>query len=187
MLRRMYDFFNIVSITLWIVFIYILKAKWTFSPKFNTWFIGVLCLLLIVGMGMLSLFLTKFLDSDNLEHCIESEPADASSLSVYIGYFFVAFGVQDMHQLSVAFILISIFLYLVRWQYFNVTYLLFGYHYYYITTDEHVKCFIICRRRIRSATNLKFENLQRINDLTYIEIRRNKNGDETVCRDSIEA
>jgi len=169
MLNKLYDFFNTVSITAWIAVIYIIKGKWTFDPRVHPLFVGVGLIALTIGVGALSLFLTKFLDKDNLEKCVEVGQADASFLPTYICYFLVAFSVQDMHQLLVAFVFISIFLYLVRWQYFNVTYLFFGYHCYHVKTDTHTKLFLICREEIRTPENLQFKNLRRINNTSYIE------------------
>lgn len=169
MLNRLYDFLNIVSVTSWVIAIYVIKEKWTFNAKVHPLIVAVLLTIVVVGAGGLSLFLTKFLGKENLEKCVEVELADASFLPTYIGYFLVAFSISDMHQLLVATICISIFLYLVRWQYFNMTYLFFGYHCYHVVTDKHTKIFIICRKEIRTAENLRFKSLRRINNTTYIE------------------
>lgn len=104
-----------------------------------------------------------------LEKCIEIEQADATFLPPYVGYFLVAFSVSNTYQMLIAVIFISIFLYFVRWQYFNMTYLFFGYHCYRITTDMHIKIFLISKRELRSAEGVQFKNLYRINNTTYIE------------------
>ena len=169
MLNKIYDLLNTISVTAWIIVIYVIKEKWTFAPHVHHLFVGFGLLILTIGLGGLSLFLTKFLGKDNLEKCVEVEQADASSLPAYIGYFLIAFTIPNMYQLFVAMVCISIFLYLVRWQYFNVTYLLFGYHCYHVKTDKNTKLFIICRKEIRTPNNLKFENLRRINNTTYID------------------
>jgi len=169
MLNKIYDFFNTVSVTLWIVVIYVIKEGWTFDARVHPFIVEFGLLIITIGFGALSLFLTKYLGKENLEKCVEVEQADASFLPTYIGYFLVAFGVPDMHQMLVATICISVFLYLVRWQYFNVTYLFFGYHCYHVTTDTHTKLFIICRKEIRTPENLQFQSLRRINNTTYIE------------------
>jgi hypothetical protein len=169
MLNKLYDLFNTVSVTAWIIVIYIIKEKWTFDPRIHPLIVAVILIVLTVGAGGLSLFLTKFLGQDNLEKCLEIEQADVSFLRPYIGYFLIAFNVHNIYQLLVATICISVFLFLVRWQYFNVTYLFFGYHCYHVVTDTHTKIFIICRREIRTPENLRFQNLRRINNTTYIE------------------
>ena len=169
MLNKLYNFFNAVSITAWILVIYVFKEKWTFDPRVHPLITGACLLILTIGLGALSLFLTKYLGEDNLEKCTDIEQADSSFLPAYIGYFLVAFSIHDMHQILVATICISIFLYLVRWQFFNITYLFFRYHCYHVTTDTHTKIFIICRKEIRTPNDLLFKKLQRINNTTYIE------------------
>ena len=169
MLNTIYVLFNTVSVTMWIGVIYAMKEKWTFDPRVHYLFVGIGLLVLTIVFGAISLFLTKFLGKENLEKCFEVEQADASFLPTYIGYFLIAFEVSDLHQLLVATVCISIFLYLVRWQYFNITYLFFGYHCYHVTTDAHTKLFIITRKEIRAPDNLQFGSLRRINNTTYIE------------------
>ena len=182
MLNKLYDFLNTISVTAWIVVIYAIKEKWTLNLHFSIfkeeWMIntqihcfllGLGLLIFTIALGALSLYLTKFLGKENLEECIEIEQADASFLPVYIGYFLITFSISNVHQLLVAFTFISIFLYLVRWQYFNVTYLLFGYHCYHVKTHKNTKLFIICRKEIRTPDNLRFSCLHRINNTTYIE------------------
>ena len=169
MFNKLYDFFNTVSVTAWIIVIYVIKEKLTFDTRINPLFVALVIVLLTIGAGGLSLFLTRFLSKDNLEKCVEVEQADASFLTAYIGYFLVAFSIQNMHQLLVATICLSIFLYFVRWQYFNFTYLFFGYHCYHVVTDKHIKLFVICQKEIRTSENLRFQNLRRINNTTYIE------------------
>ena len=171
MLNTLYNLLNTVSITAWIVVIYVLKEQWTFDPRVHFFFVSVGLIVLTIGGGTLSLFLTKFLDKDNLEKCVEVEQADASFLPTYVGYFLVAFSISNLYQLLVAFVCISIFLYLVRWQYFNITYLFFGYHCYHVTTDTRTQLFLICQQEIRTPDNIRFDNLRRINNTTYIERR----------------
>lgn len=169
MINKIYELFNTLSVTAWIVVIYVIKARWTFDPRIHPLIIGGGIIVLTIGLGALSLFLTKYLGKENLEKCVKVEQADASFLPAYIGYFLVAFTIQNMYQLLVATVMISTFLFLVRWQYFNVTYLFFGYHCYHITTDMNVKVFLICRREIRSPDNVQLKSLRRINNTTYIE------------------
>lgn len=169
MINKLYDIFNTVSITLWIVVIYAIKECWTFDARVHPSIVGVFAIIMTIGLGGLSLHLTKHLGRENLAKCIVVEQADSTFLSAYLGYFLVAFGVSNVYQLLVASFFISIFLYLAKWQYFNVTYLFFGYHFYHVTTDANVRIFLISREEIRSPENIEFENLRRINNTTYIE------------------
>lgn len=169
MLNKLFDIFNIASITMWIPVIYTFKEYCTRDNRVYLFIFGITLLCATIGFGLLSLWLTRFLDKDNLEKCVDIELADASFLPTYIGYFLVAFAVSNICQMFVAMLLIFVFLYLVRLQYFNVTYLVFGYHYYHVTTETHTKVFIICRKELRTTENLRFTNLRRINNTTYIE------------------
>jgi len=169
MLNVFYNIFNTLSVTLWIIVIYIIKEQWTFDKNISTFIIGASLIFITFSLGGLSLYLTRFLGKDVLEKCIEIEQADATFLPPYVGYFLVAFSVSNTYQMLIAVIFISIFLYFVRWQYFNMTYLFFGYHCYRITTDMHIKIFLISKRELRSAEGVQFKNLYRINNTTYIE------------------
>ena len=172
MLNKLYGFFNAISVTAWIIVVYVIKEKWTFDTRVHPFFVAFVLVMITVGAGALSLLCAKFLDTDNLEKCIEVEQADASFLTPYIGYFLVAFSIQNMYQLFVATIFITIFLFLVRWQYFNVTYLFFGFHCYHVTTDENTKIFVISRKEIRTSNNLNFDGLYRISNTTFIERKK---------------
>ena len=169
MLNILYKFLNTVSVTAWMVVIFVIKERWTFNDCVPAWVVALVLVISTIGSGALSWFLAKFLGKENIGKCRDVEQADSSFLPMYVGYFLVAFSVADMHQLFVAFIFISVFLFLVQWQYFNVTYLIFGYHCYHVTTDAGTKVFVICRKEIRTPNHLKFNNLRRINNTTFIE------------------
>ncbi len=51
MLNKIYDIFNTFSITAWIVVIYLIKEKWTFTPEIHHLIVGVCLFLLLVGFG----------------------------------------------------------------------------------------------------------------------------------------
>ena len=168
-LGKVYDVFNTISITAWIVVIYLVKEKWTFDARVHHLLVALGLILLTIVLGALSLFLTRYLGKDNIDKCIEVELADASSLPSYLGYFLIAFSVSNIYHLIVATVFISIFLFFMRRQYFNMTYLFFGYHCYHVTTDMYTKIFVICKKEIRTPKNIQFEKLRRINNTTYID------------------
>jgi hypothetical protein len=172
MLNKLYEVLNAISVTAWIVVIYAIKEKWTFDERIPPLAVSVVLTLGMIGVGALSLFLTRFLGKGNLEKCAEVEQADSSFLPSYIGYFLVAFSISNTHQLLVAFVFISIFIFFIRWQTFNVTYIFWKYHCYHVTTEKGTKLFVLCQREIRSTNDCIFQNLRRINNTTYIE-RRN--------------
>lgn len=171
MLNKLYDLLNAMSVTAWIAVIYVFKEGCKYGGKVHYLITGVILTVATIGAGALSLFLTKFLSEDNLEKCEDVEQADATFLPAYIGYFLVAFSISNIHQLLVATVCLTVFLFLVRWQYFNVTYLFFGYHCYHISTSTHTKVFLICRKEIRTPDHVQFKSLRRISNTTYIERR----------------
>ena len=68
------------------------------------------------------------------------------------------------------YLIVFVFTFLSQTQYFNPIFLLFGYHYYHILTDQGTQVFVITKGRvIRNKTNITFKNLRRINDTTYIQ------------------
>ena len=74
--------------------------------------------------------------------------------------------------MATVYLLVFIFTYLSQTQYFNPIYLLFGYHYYHILTHGGTKVFVIKRGKvIKSNEDIDFQNLRRINDTTFIEMR----------------
>lgn len=48
-------------------------------------------------------------------------------------------------------------------------FLLFGYKFYTVNIEDQITFFVISRKNILSIKNLKFSNLKRINNYTYID------------------
>ena len=104
-------------------------------------------------LSWISVRISVYLGSDSLEGCQEFSLADNEFLPTYLGYFIV-----------------FVFTFLSQTQYFNPIYLLFGYHYYHILTEQGTQVFVITKGSvIRNKTNITFKNLKRINDTTYIQ------------------
>ena len=84
-----------------------------------------------------------------------------------LGTFFVALSINDIFTL--------LFIYAMVWAltallstYFNPVFILFKYHYYQVTTSTNTQLFVICKSNERNPQNVKFDDLRRINDRTYI-------------------
>ena len=84
-------------------------------------------------------------------------------------YFFVALSVPFYETLVFIFTILFIFTYFSQTLYFNPLFLLWGYQFYYITSENNVKIFLISKKCIRSTQGLSFPNLKRINNFTYID------------------
>ena len=158
-----------INSTSWVLILYAIKKHWTIY-NIPIWICGIIFLIIPVLLSVLSLLLFKFLGDDKLEKCKEFSLADNEFLPVYLGYFFVSISVNDFTTMIFVYSLIFVFTFLSQTQYFNPIFLLFGYHYYHILTNEGTRIFVIVRGKvIRNKNNVKFEKLKRINDTTYIE------------------
>lgn len=143
-------------------------------PSILPEWVSYLCYLLFpITMSYICLKLSVRLTHDSIEGGITSvESANNSYLPSYLGYFFVAISINDGVTLFWVFIILFIFTYYSQSLYFNPLFLLFRYHFYYVTTDNGMKIFIITRREIKTTENLKFKVLRRINDFTFIDAGR---------------
>ena len=110
------------------------------------------------------------LGADSLESCKEFSLADNEFLPTYLGYFFVSLSISDYITMIYLYLIVFVFTFLSQTQYFNPIFLLFGYHYYHVSTERGTKVFVIKRGKvIRNKENLLLDNLKRINDTTYLQ------------------
>ncbi len=133
-------------------------------------------LYLCLVSAWLSVKLAKYLDTDTfpLGTIKELEQASDAFLPSYLGYFFVALSVPRFSIFFWVFSIITILIFFSRAAYFNPLYFLFGFHFYYATTDADVKILIITKRRLKKPEDVAFEKIKRINDFTFIDIEEVK-------------
>lgn len=138
------------------------------TPNYVSYLSYVFALVLLT---YLSLIVAKFLDKDNIDQGTVSsiESASNSFLPSYLGYFFVALDVPNSETLYFVYGLIFIFTFLSQTLYFNPLFLVFGYHFYYLTTVNHVRIFMITRKQLKIPQGATFPQLLRINDYTFID------------------
>lgn len=123
----------------------------------------------------LSLLLSKWLASDSIESekgksaIKEVEQANNAYLPSYLGYFFVALSVPYCDTLIFVFSILFLFTFLSQTLYFNPLFLVFGYHFYYITTENNIKIFLITKKNLKNPGQMDFPSLKRINDFTFID------------------
>ncbi|TGM09647.1 hypothetical protein EHQ86_00335 [Leptospira yasudae] len=128
-----------------------------------------------VLLTFLSLLLSSKLTDDNIEAekgksaIREVEQANNAYLPSYLGYFFVALSVPHNDTLVFVFAILFLFTFLSQTLYFNPLFLVFGYHFYYLTTETNIKIFVISKRILKNPDGLIFPNLKRINDFTFID------------------
>lgn len=160
-----------INATSWMGIIYAIKEEWTMG-RIPVWLFGLILLMIPVVLSIISLLLTKQFGKETLSDCAEISLADGEFLPVYLGYFFVSVGVNEGLTMLIVFVIVFIFTFLSQTQYFNPIFLLFGYHYYHITTKNGTKIFVIKKGGVaRKASEISIENLRRINDTTFIERR----------------
>ncbi len=174
MLNFIYSLLLTFNATSWVIVLYGVKHNWTLFNIPNSIFV-ILLLIVPIITSLLSLLLAKSFSNDNLSSCVEVEYADSSFIPTYLGYFFVGLSLENIQQLIMVYIIIFIFTQVSQIEYFNPIYLLFGYKFYHVKSSKGTKLFIITKRKIRNANLENLENLKRINETTFIELRRYKN------------
>ena len=128
-----------------------------------------------VLLTYLSLLLANKLSDDSIEMengksaIREIEQANNAYLPSYLGYFFVALSVPYCDTLIFVFAILFLFTFLSQTLYFNPLFLIFGYHFFYLMTENNVKIFIITKKRLKEPSRLVFPKLKRINDFTFID------------------
>ena len=119
--------------------------------------------------------MAKGLGNDSLSGCRESSLADNEFIPTYLGYFFVSLSVADNVTMVFIYAIVFAFTWLSQTQYFNPLYLLFGYHYYHILTEQGTSIFVIAHGSIiRNSRDVSFDSLKRINDTTYLAMKGKK-------------
>ena len=121
----------------------------------------------------MSLFLKKFLSYDSIEkQPLDIEQANNSFLPSYLGYFFVALSVPTPETLWFIYFILFVFTFCSQAIYFNPIFLIFGYQFYYMTTADNVKIFLISKKQIKTTKALVFPTLKRINNFTFIDVEK---------------
>ena len=150
MLNLFFRLLLTANATFWMVVVYGIKEQWSyriFSP-------GIISAILILIPVILSLVLLL---------------CSKAFLPVYLGYFFVALSINNLTTLCYIYAIVFVFTFVTQAQYFNPAFLLFGYHFYHVTTMRSTKVFVIAKGTvIRNEQYVGFDKLRRINNTTYI-------------------
>lgn len=178
LLFRLFLTFNATSL---IIVIYLVKGQKVLNglhpllkdmPHFISY---VFYFCVPVFFTFLSLLLSKLLISDSIEEeqgvsaIKEIEQANNAYLPSYLGYFFVALSVTYCDTLVFVFAILFLFTFLSQTLYFNPLFLIFGYHFYFLTTATNIKIFLITRKELKDPSILNFPKLKRINNFTFID------------------
>jgi hypothetical protein len=118
-----------------------------------------------------SLLISKYLGNSNITKgsIIEVENANNAFLPSYLGYFFVALSINNNETLIFVFAILFVFTFLSQTLYFNPLFLVFGYHFYNISTNNKAKLFVISKNEINKVDDIEFSTLKRINNFTFID------------------
>lgn len=176
MIKFLYKLLLTFNSTILIIVVYMIKEQIVFSiPLVSCEHISYLIYLLISMLfSGICLWVSRFLSSEIITGGIkEIELANNSYLPSYLGYFFVALGVNDIDTLIWTFLIIFLFTFDSKMLLFNPMFLLFGYKFYSVSMESGMKIFIITREHIKDIHTVKFDEIKRINDYTYID-RGNK-------------
>ena len=178
---RLFLTFNATSL---ILVVYLVKSQKVFNgihpylTRLPHFFSYSIYFLIPVLFTFLSLLLSKWLATDSIESengvsaIKEVEQANNAYLPSYLGYFFVALSVPYCDTLIFVFAILFLFTFLSQTLYFNPLFLIFGYHFYYLTTQTNIKIFLITRKELKDPSRLNFPSLKRINDFTFIDTEK---------------
>lgn len=97
------------------------------------------------------------------------EHANNSFLPSYLGYFFVALSIGNWEALAFVYGVLFLFTFLSQALYFNPLFLIFGYEFYNIETQNGTKIFLISRHKYKKPDDVEIPKAYRINDYTFIE------------------
>lgn len=102
---------------------------------------------------------------DSIEH------ANNSFLPSYLGYFFVALSINNNETLIFVYGVLFIFTFLSQALYFNPLFLLFGFEFYNIKTNNGTAIFLISKFKYKRPDEIDIAKAYRINNYTFIERR----------------
>lgn len=173
-MKILYQLFLAFNSTWLIVVVYLVKEKYRFNflSEYSNYYSWIIFVSIPIILTALSFLIAMSLPDDNLQSTSvrEIELANNNFLPTYLGYFFVSLGINDVSTLIIVFIIIYVFTVLSQTLYFNPIFLLFGFHFYFVTTSRNVKIFLITKKQLKTPGDDNFERLKRINNYTFIEL-----------------
>jgi len=177
LLYRLLLSFNSTSL---LIVVYLVKCGFLIFPQslwsnVSPWVSYVIYLLVPILTTILSILVINFLDSDSIE--IENgiskinfiEQANNQFLPSYLGYFFVALSIPNNETLIISYLIIYGFTFCSQALYYNPIFLLFGFNFYYVTTVNDIKIFVLTKQNLKNPSEASFTHLKRINNFTFID------------------
>ncbi len=123
-------------------------------------------------LAFITLLCCRVLSADKLSNAKNIETSNNDFLANYLSFFFVAMSVksENMILFYVVFGMTVLFTFFSRVSYFNPTFLIFGFNFYYVQTIDNVKVMLITKKKLKNPKDLIISHVKRINDYTFIEI-----------------
>ena len=154
------------------IVVYLIKERYYLPCLVEqpVWISYIVFLLIPILLTLVSILMRKLLSRDEVKcQLLNVEEANNAFLPSYLGYFFVALSVPSTEAMIFIYIIVFTFTYFSQTLYFNPLFLLFRYKFYYITTENNVRLFIISKKEINKASGTIFPKLRRINNNTFLE------------------
>lgn len=172
-IKTVYRGFLTLNATILLAFIYAVKCR-LFFDRIGGYsiFIYIIVILLFTALCLKG---REILPNDSIEGICTISMANDTYMPSYLGYFFVALSIQNKDWLTfgVVFCVIYIFTFFSQSLYFNPLFLIFGYNFYYVTSHNQTKIFVISRKKdIRGSDKINFNSLKRVNEFTFIDKER---------------
>lgn len=133
----------------------------------------VFVFLTVIFFAWIVLFLgKKYLGVEgSIEKIEKIKPLEGQFLPVYIGLFVIALSFNDGFSIQAIFLIFVLFILWLCFEavaYFNPFFILLGYRFYEIETEDKITSIIITKRK--DVKRIKeFKNLTRLNNFTFLE------------------
>lgn len=121
-------------------------------------------------LTFIAIRICKLLSVSSMQKINSVETSNNDFLANYLAFFFVALSINRMNVFWFVFGMTVLFTFYSRVSYFNPVFLMFGFNFYYVHTNENVKVMLISRKKLKTPTTFESMNVRRINDYTFIEI-----------------
>lgn len=117
----------------------------------------------------ISILLSKLLAKSSIRKINSIEPCNNDFLANYLAFFFVALSIKDTITFFAVFGMILLFAFYSQVSYFNPVFLVFGFNFYYVHTNENVKIMLISKKKLKDPQSFEPISAGRINDYTFME------------------
>lgn len=134
------------------------------------WLTYIAFLLIPFVLTLISLGICKLMKDRTINTVQSIETSNNDFLANYLAFFFVALSVNDIITFFVVFGMTIVFTFFSRVSYFNPIFLVYGFNFYYVYTNENVKVMLISRKKLKNPKSFEATSAKRINDYTFIEI-----------------